>query len=180
MASIADTALRAPRDAAAQEAFPYRDPTTCYIEVHGDGRVTQGADEESYGRAKQGQSQLFAVWPGQWRSDLFAVHPEAFAKGRGYAPDPERTGLAEHDHEVEWWPNEYASDNPRSPYLTVSVRFVCGCTPRDIEALAKQMRAQRGWEVGSSRGWGGSGDRISCDVKRVTLDYASRVAPPPR
>jgi hypothetical protein len=168
-----------PRDAAAQDEFPYRAPTTCYIEVHADGRVTQGADEASCDRAKAGQSRLFAVWPGQWRSDLFAVEPEAFAKARGYVHDQERTGLADHRHEVEWWLSPYRDDNPRAQYVTIRVRFLCDCTPRDIEAFAKHMQAQRGWDVGVRRGWGGGGDEIYCDVKRATLDYGSRIPAPP-
>jgi hypothetical protein len=164
------------RDAAAQESFPYRDPTVCFIEVHADGAVTQGADEESVIRAKRGASRLFAVWPGQWSSDLFTVDPDEFAKGRGDVHDPVRTGLQEHFHDVEWELDPYRDANPRSPSTPIRVRFRCGCEMHDIQAFAKQMREQRGWDVRTSVGWGGSGGSYSVTVRRGTV--GAPISPP--
>lgn len=62
--------------------FPYREPTVCYFEVDGDGNVSQlphknKSDryglQEAYLRACGGCSKLYAVWPGQWSSDLFEI-----------------------------------------------------------------------------------------------------------
>ena len=46
--------------------------------------MTQGADTAAYQRALAGESRLFAVWPGNWRSDLFAID-EAFSQ---MSPEP--------------------------------------------------------------------------------------------
>ncbi|GGK79646.1 hypothetical protein GCM10012284_12050 [Mangrovihabitans endophyticus] len=63
-----------PRSAAAAgDDFPYELRTTCYIEVGNDGSVTQGVSEQAYQRAVAGTSRLFAVWPGSYSSDLFAI-----------------------------------------------------------------------------------------------------------
>jgi len=151
----------------------------CYIEVHADGNVTQGADEQSVTRAKGGASRLFAVWPGQWRSDLFTVDPDEFAKAMGYVHDPVRTGLQEHVHDVEWWPNPYATNNPRSPSVGIVVRFKCGCELHDIQAFAKQMREQRGWDVRTSTGFGASyrpDDRANAEYS-ITVRRGTAGAP---
>lgn len=50
--------------------FPYKLRTMFYIEVAKDGTVTHGAGEAAYRRTMSGESRLFAVWPGQWSSDL--------------------------------------------------------------------------------------------------------------
>ena len=52
--------------------------TVCCFEVWGDGRVQQVARTESamlksYERVKSGETKMYAVWPGQWRSDLFVI-----------------------------------------------------------------------------------------------------------
>jgi hypothetical protein len=43
--------------------------------------------------AKVGQSRLFAVWPGNYRSDLFVVDDlDEYARANGLIHDQERTG----------------------------------------------------------------------------------------
>jgi hypothetical protein len=138
--------------------FPYTSATTCYIEVAADGTVSQGAGAEAYSRAKAGASRLFAVWPGQYRSDLFAVDDlDEYARATGLLHDPERTGLVEHVHEVSWESDSYGSDSPRSPYMTIRLRLECGCAIRDLAVFAAHMRQQRGWDIATSGGWGSSG-----------------------
>jgi hypothetical protein len=73
--------------------FPYRLSTMCYLEVATDGTVSQGVDAAAYERAASGRSRLFAVWPGNYRSDLFAIDDlDQFARGMGWAHDEARTG----------------------------------------------------------------------------------------
>jgi len=74
-----------PRSAvAAGKDFPYESPTTCYIEVRQDGSVTQGVGQGAYERARSGESRIFAVWSGQWRSDLFIIDDlDEYAKAVG-------------------------------------------------------------------------------------------------
>jgi hypothetical protein len=63
-----------PRSAAAAgKDFPYMSSTTCYIEVAEDGMVSHGTDADTYERVRSGKSRLFAVWPGEWSSHLFAI-----------------------------------------------------------------------------------------------------------
>jgi hypothetical protein len=147
-----------PRSAAAVGAeFPYDSSTMCYIEVGADGTVLQGVDAAAYRRAVVGQSRLYAVWPGKWRSDLFAVDDlDQLARGLGFVYDAQRTGLADHEHQVTWSVSPYATPNPRSPYVGIQVQLLCGCTIRDLRAFADQMRKQCGWDIATSGGWGSS------------------------
>jgi hypothetical protein len=159
-----------PRSAAASgKDFPYLAATTCYIEVHADGTVSQGAGAAAYQRAVAGTSRLFAVWPGQWSGDLFAIDDlDAYARAAGLAHDGERTGLAEHQHQVRWQPDKY-DGNPQGTYVSVDVFFDCGCGIRDLKTFAVQMRTQRGWDVATSGGYSSGGDHHTIRVRRRSL-----------
>lgn len=66
------------RSAKEQEWFPYDAKTVCCFEVWGDGKIqqverTKAAMCKSYERVKSGETKMYAVWPGQWRSDLFII-----------------------------------------------------------------------------------------------------------
>jgi hypothetical protein len=124
-----------PRSSAATgDDFPYESRTTCYIEVAEDGTVSQGVDTEAYQRAVAGKSRLFAVWPGQYSSDLFAIDDlDAYARAVGLIHDVKRTGLAEHKHQVRWQVSQY-EQNPSGSYISVEVVLVCGRAIRDIRA----------------------------------------------
>jgi len=164
-----------PRSAAAAgQDFPYTAGTTCYIEVHEDGRVTHGDSKGAYERAVAGKSRLFAVWPGQWSSDLFVIDDlDEYAKAHGIKHDQDRTGLSEHVHDVEWTEQTAFNTNPRSPYISIRLTMRCGCEIRDLTAFAKQMREQRGWDIATSVGWGSSsgpgGTSYSLRVRRKSL-----------
>lgn len=79
------------RRAGDEAGFPYAMSTLCYLEVDKAGTVTQiphrrKADrpglEALLRRVAAGESTLYAVWPGQYQSDLFLIDdPEAFAAG---------------------------------------------------------------------------------------------------
>ena len=144
-----------PRSAAATgRDFPYASSTTCYIEIHGDGSVTHGDQRAAYERAVAGESRLFAVWPGQWSSDLFEIDDlDEFAKALGIKHDEERTGLKDHIHKVEWIKDPYGDDNPRSQYLDIDVTLTCGCSINDRRTFAAQMKEQKGWVIATSGGW---------------------------
>lgn len=165
-----------PRSAkAAGLDFPYRSPTTCFIEIHADGTVSQGAGAEAYQRAKAGQSRLFAVWPGEYRSDLFVIDDlDEYARAIGLIHDQERTGLADHEHQVRWTLSSFGNDNPRSQYVAIEVELDCNCSIRDLDVFAAQMREQRGWHIATSGGWGsgsvpGGRATYSLRARRSTL-----------
>ena len=65
------------RSAKETGCFPYSSKRVCYIEVFPDGTVRQvsGNHEKiaAFENALHERSKLFAVWPGEWRSDLFVV-----------------------------------------------------------------------------------------------------------
>lgn len=70
--------------------FPYGSKLVCYIEVLNDGTVRQLSDKrdklDGYLNASAGKSRIFAVWPGNWRSDLFVIDDlDAFAVKQGFA-----------------------------------------------------------------------------------------------
>ena len=160
--------------AASGSDFPYRSSTVCYIEVGKDGAVTQGVSAEAWKRAKDGESRLFAVWPGQWRSDLFVIDDlDELAGAFGWIHDEQRTGLAEHIHQVHWTVSPY-EDKPQGTWITIDVRLDCGCSIKDCSVFAAHMRNQRGWNIATSGGWGSSGleDDVtySLRARRRSLD----------
>lgn len=155
------------------EEFPYTSGTTCVIEVHSDGTVTQGGGAEAYKRALAGTSRLFAAWPGQWRTDLFAIDDlDEYARALGLVHDQSRTGLAEHEHDVTWSRSPHDSGNRQ--YTGIRLRFKCGCAIKDLGVFADHMKRQRGWDVARSGGYGSSGSldgerEWSIRVRRSTL-----------
>jgi hypothetical protein len=154
--------------------FPYTQATVCYIEVQDDGAVTQGADHDAYLRAKNGESRLYAVWPGKWRSDLFIIDDlDDYARAIGIAHDTARTGLVDHEHSVKWSTNQFET-SPAATYITIDVWMDCGCRIADIRTFADHMKTQRGWDVATTAGWGGGGDRQYVRVRRRSLDEQSR------
>ncbi len=163
-----------PRSAAAAgKEFPYRSPTTCYIEVHQDGKVTSGADRGTYERARSGESRLFAVWPGQWRSDLFVIDDlDEYARALGIIHDQERTGLADHVHKVRWATSPYEA-KPDGVYVSIEVWLDCGCAINGLDGLevfAAQMRKQRGWDIPKNSGLSSGGGSYSMRVRRRSID----------
>ena len=77
------------RSAKEAGCFPYRSKVVCYMELSSDGKIKQLTNKneklEAYLNAKSGVSQILAVWPGQWRSDLFIIDDlESFAREQTY------------------------------------------------------------------------------------------------
>jgi len=70
----------------AGSSFPYKSKLVCYLEITGDGGVSQMQSNQTgvanaYNRVVKGESKLYAVWHGQWRSDLFEIDDiDAFAE----------------------------------------------------------------------------------------------------
>lgn len=150
--------MNEPRSArAVGKDFPYMLATMCYIEVEADGTVTWGSDRGSYERALAGKSRLYAVWPGQRSSHLFVIDDlDEYARALGIVHDEERTGLAQHEHDVRWSVSRF-EDKPPGAYVDIDLWLDCGCEIRDLKSFASQMREQKGWDIATSRGWGRSG-----------------------
>ena len=75
------------RSAKETGCFPYRSKLVCYMELTIDGNIkqlsTQNEKLQAYLNAKAGTSKILAVWPGQWRSDLFIIDDlDSFADGQ--------------------------------------------------------------------------------------------------
>ena len=78
------------RSAKQAENFPYCMSTVCYFSVDDAGNVTQLPHKnksdrprlmEFYEKARNGLLSLYAVWPGNWSSDLFSIDDlDAFAE----------------------------------------------------------------------------------------------------
>lgn len=67
-------------------AFPYGSKLVCFFEIYTDGTISQlhykMEKVEAYENAKSGKSKIYAVWPGQWTSDLFEIDDlEAYING---------------------------------------------------------------------------------------------------
>ncbi len=141
------------RRAIEAENFPYNAKTTCIISVDGKGNVkqvnhTKAEMTAAYKSALAGDCKLYAVWSGQYRSDLFAVDDlNVFAGAFGIQrPD-------DHVHDVEWNLDSYDDGKSRSAW--VSVRFRCDCSIEKIgiRKFASDMYEQKGWDVATSKGY---------------------------
>lgn len=112
---------------------------------------------------------MYAVWPGHYRSDLFLVDDiDEYEKALGLQHETVRTGLEDHEHQIEWQisPSE---QKPTGSYVLIEATLVCGCEIRDLRSFAGQMRVQRGWDVAVSGGWGGHASTYSFRVRRKSL-----------
>lgn len=136
------------------EEFPYMSKLVCYIQVLNDGAVEQIENrkeqiEAACLRVKYGESKLYAVWPGKYKSDLFEIDDinavlDAF--GIEHADG--------HVHEVEYSISDL--DDGKSTYATVDLKFKCGCKLRqnNIKGIAKDLKNQLGWDMTTSTGFG--------------------------
>jgi hypothetical protein len=74
---------------ASEAPFPYASKLVCYFEQRGSDLAQLGAKSEirdAIRRARSGSSTIFAVWPGQWKSDLFVIDDlDRLAEGRDVA-----------------------------------------------------------------------------------------------
>lgn len=135
------------RLASESDNFPYEQATVCYLEVDGHGVVTSPPEPHVSDRVRSGESRLYAVWPGHYRSDLFLIDDiDEYEKALGLQPAPERTGLQEHEHRLDWRISP-AETQPEAAYVEVEATLTCGCEIRDLRTFAEHLRAQRGWHV---------------------------------
>ena len=158
------------RSAREQEWFPYDSKTTCYILVDKSGNVTQVSHimrelQEAYNAVLEDRAVLYAVWPGRWSSDLFVVDDlNAFADAVGIQREDE------HIHDLEWEISRI--DDGSSRYAWVECKFNCGCSlmKMGIKKFANDMLKQKGWNVATSKGYGGHGNVYTVSVNRSSLD----------
>lgn len=65
------------RSSAESGCFPYGSKLVCFMELFPNGELNQLWNKQdklrAYIRASTGESKIVAVWPGQWRSDLFII-----------------------------------------------------------------------------------------------------------
>ena len=77
------------RSAKEVEFFPYSSRHVCYFIVYPNGQVEQIQNNKTtakavYEHVVANDCTLYAVWPGQWRSDLFIIDDiELYAKALG-------------------------------------------------------------------------------------------------
>ena len=142
------------RKATDESCFPYAAKTTCYIEVSADGSVgqvscTKNDMTEAVARAKAGQSKLYAVWPGNYRSDLFIID-DLDMLADAYGIDHGN----KHQHIVDYRMSDH--DDGISRYASVNLVFDCGCEIdfNNIKAVANDLKAQFGWDMAASTGFG--------------------------
>jgi hypothetical protein len=60
-----------------EDGFPYKDGLVSYVVVTRDGEISNPRyvdDRRAAARTlRDGEAQVFCVWPGQYRSDLFVI-----------------------------------------------------------------------------------------------------------
>lgn len=61
-------------------------------------------------------------------------------------------------HEVRWFEDPHAAVRaPGSPWVGICVQLGCDCAIESVRTFADEMRAQHGWTIATSVGWGRSG-----------------------
>ena len=141
------------RSAKETGCFPYNSKLVCYLGVKPDGSVVAVGDsvfdrKNAYYATKKGECKLYAVWPGQYRSDLFIIdNLDEMADALGIPT------TKTHVHNVVWTLGRF--DDGHSVYASVDVRLPCGCSidKMGIRKFAADMKEQRGWEVAVSTGY---------------------------
>ena len=141
--------------------FPYALNNICYIETAKDGSVSQIQHSKdgilsAYTKAKSGEVDIYAVWPGKYRSDLFIVDDlDSFAGAYGITTDNA------HMHDVEYKISEF--DDGKSQFANVDIEFKCGCTLdfNNIKSIANDLKKQFGLEMTTSTGFGCHHDFIN-------------------
>lgn len=154
---------------AKESPFPYTSSLVCYMALDQNGvliQVDRGFSDvsEAYRRAMAREIRLYAVWPGNCRSDLFEIDDlSAFADAFGVMrPDG-------HIHDLDW--KLSSIDDGKSCYADVDIVFKCGCTlsSQNIKKFANDMQRQKGWYVATSKGISSNGLRYTISVKRKSL-----------
>ena len=99
--------------------------------------------------AKEGHAVLYAVWPGNYRSDLFIIdNIEALEDAYGIQRDNR------HNHITEYSISDY--DDGKLAYADVDIVFDCGCKldMNNIKVIANDIKKQFGWEIATTTGFG--------------------------
>lgn len=142
------------RSAKACDNFPYRSKQICYFQVDKNGEVSQlqpniSEMETAYQSASLGNTTIYAVQPGDYKSDLFIIDDinilaDAFGVDR---PDS-------HIHDITWCIS--SCDDGKSRYADIQFKFNCGCklNENNIRKFANDMRKQMGWNVAVTTGFG--------------------------
>ncbi|MCL2570013.1 MAG: hypothetical protein FWE16_02290 [Firmicutes bacterium] len=160
------------RSAKNSETFPYTSSTVCYFEVDSLGNVKQldkQSMETAHSNATSDKSKIYAVWPWQYRSDLFLIDDlNAFADAFDIPREDD------HIHDISW--NFGSIDDGQSAWVSVDLYFNCGCKLdiNNIKKIARDLNQQKGWDMAkSSYGGGHSMDgkpvRYSVSVRRGSL-----------
>lgn len=152
-----------------EKYFPYDSRTTCYILVYLDGTTKQiqhnKVDQmEAFSAVSSKKASLYAVWPGQYRSDLFIIDDiNKFADIFGIPRQDD------HIHKVKW--ELSAFDDGVSRYADVKCRLDCGCSIEElgIRKFALDMKSQKGWVVATSKGYGYAEGSFVVPITRASL-----------
>jgi hypothetical protein len=149
--------------------FPYGWKAVCYMEIDLNGNVEQVECnkidiEKAYNKAKKGETKLYAVWPGDYASDLFIMDDldklaDAYGIDRGDS----------HIHDIKWKISSH--DDKKSRYAYVDIEFKCGCEfdYGMIKKLALDLRKQLGWEIATSTGLSGCAGKYTIKVLRSSI-----------
>ena len=157
------------RSAKQQDWFPYDSKRVCYILADSKGHISQidhtkTALQSAYDTVTGGQAVLYAVWPGEYRSDLFIIDDlNAFADAVGIDREDD------HIHDLEWKLSDY--DDGVSRYAYVECKFKCGCVfeKMGLKKFANDMRKQKDWVVATTKGCSYGGGSFTVSVSRASL-----------
>ena len=148
--------------------FPYYEKNICYIELFTNGEIHQvGCNkneiEVACRNAREDRSKIYAVWPGNYRSDLFVID-DINALSDAYGLSREK----DHIHQIEYRISEY--DDGQSRYASVDLEFMCDCklNYNNIKSIAADFKKQFGWDMATSTGFG-------CSTHNGKATYTVRI-----
>ena len=167
------------RKASEQDYFPYTDSTTCYVIVNNENNSVSNTRPDStiIEQARKNEIQIFAVWPGKWKSDLFEIDDlDKLAEAFGIRPK------SNHEHDIDWKINSHY--DTMATWIFVDFQFACDCYEQcekelngynGLTKFANQMYEQKGWRVATSVGYSGGSYPTDANGKRKRDTYTIKV-----
>jgi hypothetical protein len=130
--------------------FPYQEKTICYIYINENKEVKEVNPrkveiEEIQEDLINKKGELYAVWPGNYSSDLFLVDDiDSLFMAYGLAK-------AKHIHDVEWKIGDFDDKGKRYAYVNCTLKCKCNIDKMGIRQFAADMKEQKGWDVAVSK-----------------------------
>ena len=146
------------RQATASDGFPYTSNTVPFIMIKA-GKATWAGDARSkLAMLRERGGKILAVWPGQYRSDVFEIDDRRLALA-ALGDEAAMKALSGCKHTFKVHDQHQSTSQTRH----MNVELTCGCEPgftddAAMNDLFRQLRGAFGWQIRTCTG-GSYGER---------------------